>query len=306
LYCKGAYFKIIHVNERLIAAPTMRGSACAGSRSRSTALLRRHARAHGAAGGGLQSSARRLATALARPWTVAIVGSGPAGFYAADFLLKKDEHVRVSMFERLPVPFGLVRYGVAPDHQEVKNVTDRFDQIASEGRFSFFGNVTVGRPAPVEAAPPTEGGGGGWAAELRQGILDFGSSLGGSGGSLGPRVELDVSGGVAVLCGWGCGWLVVVAGWRGEGEGVAVVMWWDGCGGAGDGGGSRWRGPPHQHCPYRESSPHPRSPPPNLEPARTLVLPHPYPCSPFPPPAPSPPTPFPLSLPRTFAAPTTA
>jgi len=135
---------------------------------------------------------RRLCTSARRPWTVAIVGSGPAGFYAADFLLKKDADVRVSMFERLPTPFGLVRYGVAPDHQEVKNVTERFGQIATDPRFTFFGNVSVGRPAPLEAVPKSEGGGGGWAAELRQGLFDFGSSLGGSGAGLGPTIELDV------------------------------------------------------------------------------------------------------------------
>ena len=74
---------------------------------------------------------RFLSTASGAPWHVAIVGSGPAAFYTADQLLKNDPDVRVDLFERLPVPFGLVRYGVAPDHQTVKNVTERFDQISS-------------------------------------------------------------------------------------------------------------------------------------------------------------------------------
>ena len=52
--------------------------------------------------------------------TVAVVGAGPAGFYTADRLLVRDPDVRVDMIERWPVPFGLVRYGVAPDHPEVK------------------------------------------------------------------------------------------------------------------------------------------------------------------------------------------
>ena len=55
-----------------------------------------------------------------RPFRVAIVGSGPAGFYAAYRLLGKLQNATVDMFEQLPVPFGLVRYGVAPDHPEVK------------------------------------------------------------------------------------------------------------------------------------------------------------------------------------------
>lgn len=55
-----------------------------------------------------------------RPYRVAIVGSGPAGFYAAYRLLAKSDNAVVDMYEKLPVPFGLVRYGVAPDHPEVK------------------------------------------------------------------------------------------------------------------------------------------------------------------------------------------
>ena len=89
-------------------------------------------------------STRRSLCSIASRWHVAVVGSGPAGFYATDQLLKKDPDVRVDMYERLPVPFGRVRYGVAPDHQDVKNVTERFTQIASSSRVSFPGNVHVG------------------------------------------------------------------------------------------------------------------------------------------------------------------
>ena len=91
------------------------------------------------------ASLRRLCTLPSR-WHVAIIGSGPAGFYAADHLLKNDPNVCVDIFERLPVPFGLVRYGVAPDHQSVKNVTERFAQIASTPRCSLLANVVVGSP----------------------------------------------------------------------------------------------------------------------------------------------------------------
>ena len=77
---------------------------------------------------------------------VAIIGSGPAAFYTAEHLLKAgDGLVSVDMFERLPAPFGLVRYGVAPDHQKIKQVTRVFDRIAQHPGFRFFGNVEYGK-----------------------------------------------------------------------------------------------------------------------------------------------------------------
>jgi len=87
---------------------------------------------------------RHFSTASSSCWRVAVVGSGPSAFYLTDHLIKKNDNVKVSLFERLPIPFGLVRYGVAPDHQDVKNVTERFTQIASSPRVSFFGNVEIG------------------------------------------------------------------------------------------------------------------------------------------------------------------
>ena len=80
------------------------------------------------------------------PIRVAIIGSGPAGFYTANHLLKQsDVHVQVDMFDRLPTPFGLVRFGVAPDHQKIKSVTRVFDRIAQGENFRFFGDVEVGK-----------------------------------------------------------------------------------------------------------------------------------------------------------------
>ncbi|QQG95978.1 FAD-dependent oxidoreductase [Mycobacteroides chelonae] len=75
---------------------------------------------------------------------VAIVGSGPAAMYAADELLTQP-NVKVSMFERLPAPYGLVRAGVAPDHQQTKRVTKLFDTMAAQPNFEFFLNVEVGK-----------------------------------------------------------------------------------------------------------------------------------------------------------------
>jgi len=78
------------------------------------------------------------------PLTVAIVGSGPAAMYAADELLTQ-RGVRVNVFEKLPTPYGLVRAGVAPDHQSTKLVTELFDRMAAQRGFTFYLNVEVGK-----------------------------------------------------------------------------------------------------------------------------------------------------------------
>lgn len=85
------------------------------------------------------------------PLRIAIVGSGPAGFYAAEQLLKaEDVDVTVDLFERLPTPWGLVRFGVAPDHPKIKAVTRRYEKTAGMEGFRFFGNVEIGRDVTVE------------------------------------------------------------------------------------------------------------------------------------------------------------
>jgi ferredoxin/flavodoxin---NADP+ reductase len=76
---------------------------------------------------------------------VAVVGSGPAGFYAAGALLDAEVPIEVDMIERLPTPWGLVRLGVAPDHPKLKSVSRAFERIAEKPGFRFFGNVEVGR-----------------------------------------------------------------------------------------------------------------------------------------------------------------
>jgi len=84
------------------------------------------------------------------PLRVAIVGSGPAGFYAAESLFADAERtVEVDMFDRLPTPFGLVRAGVAPDHPKIKNVIRRYEKTAASEGFRFFGNVEIGRELSV-------------------------------------------------------------------------------------------------------------------------------------------------------------
>ena len=80
---------------------------------------------------------------MTAPIRIAVIGSGPAGFYAAGHLLK-DSNFEVDMIERLPTPWGLVRSGVAPDHPKIKSVTRIYEKTAAHPRFRYFGNVTFG------------------------------------------------------------------------------------------------------------------------------------------------------------------
>ncbi|MCL4832820.1 MAG: FAD-dependent oxidoreductase [Caldilineaceae bacterium] len=80
-----------------------------------------------------------------RPLRVAIVGAGPSGFYAAGALLQQKEiHASIDIFDRLPTPYGLVRYGVAPDHQKIKSVTKVYERTVADSRVRYFGNVGLG------------------------------------------------------------------------------------------------------------------------------------------------------------------
>ena len=82
---------------------------------------------------------------------VAIIGSGPAGFYACEHLFKRNEHnFSIDMFDKLPTPHGLVRSGVAPDHQKIKSVTRVYDKIASNENFRFFGLVEYGKHITID------------------------------------------------------------------------------------------------------------------------------------------------------------
>ncbi len=80
----------------------------------------------------------------------AIIGSGPAGCYLAEHLLRQLHDASIDILERLPVPFGLIRYGVAPDHQGTKAVMRVLDRVLSRDRVSFFGNVEVGRDVRLD------------------------------------------------------------------------------------------------------------------------------------------------------------
>src|ERR671912_1448879 len=81
---------------------------------------------------------------------VAIIGSGPAGYYSAEALQKEfGEDVHVDIIDRLPVPYGLIRFGVAPDHQSIKAVSRRYEKTALSDNVRFVGNVMVGRDISI-------------------------------------------------------------------------------------------------------------------------------------------------------------
>uniref|UniRef100_A0A8C9G4C9 NADPH:adrenodoxin oxidoreductase, mitochondrial n=1 Tax=Pavo cristatus TaxID=9049 RepID=A0A8C9G4C9_PAVCR len=92
---------------------------------------------------------RRWLSSRAPAPRICVVGSGPAGFYTAQHILKHHDLAEVDIYEKLPVPFGLVRFGVAPDHPEVKNVINTFTHTARSDRCAYYGNVTVGRDVTV-------------------------------------------------------------------------------------------------------------------------------------------------------------
>ncbi|WVQ95914.1 hypothetical protein IAU59_003013 [Kwoniella sp. CBS 9459] len=110
------------------------------------------------------SSTRSSSSGASNPLKVAIIGSGPSGFYTASRILSSlpiDSpnggvgNVEVHMYERLPTPYGLVRYGVAPDHPEVKNCQHKFDELCCDPRFKFFGNVLLSSQPSSSTSTPS-------------------------------------------------------------------------------------------------------------------------------------------------------
>ena len=95
--------------------------------------------------------ASSAAAAASRPRRVCVVGSGPAGMYAASALLATaPADTTVDIIERLCTPFGLIRFGVAPDHPEMKVMAEKFDLVAADERVRLIGNVEVGQDVSVE------------------------------------------------------------------------------------------------------------------------------------------------------------
>lgn len=80
-----------------------------------------------------------------RPLQVAVIGAGPAGIYASDILAKSDVDVQIDLYEKLPAPYGLVRYGVAPDHPRIKTIINALYNVLQRGDIRFVGNVEIGK-----------------------------------------------------------------------------------------------------------------------------------------------------------------
>ncbi|KAF2842590.1 nucleotide-binding domain-containing protein [Patellaria atrata CBS 101060] len=95
-----------------------------------------------------------VASSDGRSLRVAVIGSGPAGFFATKQLMKLTEDAKIDMYEHLPAPFGLLRFGVAPDHPEVKHPEVEFSELAQSSRFQFIGNVDMGRDIPLTSLIP--------------------------------------------------------------------------------------------------------------------------------------------------------
>lgn len=87
---------------------------------------------------------------MSRPLRVAVVGAGPAGIYASDLLVKSGEDVKIDLFERMPAPFGLIRYGVAPDHPRIKGIVNSLHRILEKPEIRLLGNIEIGKDILVD------------------------------------------------------------------------------------------------------------------------------------------------------------
>ncbi|BAC19455.1 hypothetical protein HMPREF0290_0223 [Corynebacterium efficiens YS-314] len=88
---------------------------------------------------------------MTTPLRVAVIGAGPAGIYASDLLIRNEEHeIHVDLFEQMPAPFGLIRYGVAPDHPRIKGIVKSLHNVLDKPRLRLLGNITIGRDITVD------------------------------------------------------------------------------------------------------------------------------------------------------------
>ena len=86
-----------------------------------------------------------------RPLRIAIIGTGPSGYYSADALFKSNITINIDLFDRLATPFGLLRNGVAPDHQQMKSIRNYYNRIQEKNttNIEFFGNVEIGKDLSI-------------------------------------------------------------------------------------------------------------------------------------------------------------
>ncbi len=144
---------------------------------------------------------------------IAIVGAGPAGIYAADLLLKDAEipDVSIDLFERLPAPYGLVRYGVAPDHPRIKGIVNSLREILDAGHIRFFGNVNFGTDLTLEDLKKHYHAVIFATGAMRDAVLDI------------PGIDLPGSFGAADFVSWYDGHPDVPRGWPLDAKEVAVI-----------------------------------------------------------------------------------
>ena len=144
---------------------------------------------------------------------LAIVGAGPAGIYAADILLKAEKHfdVSIDLFEQLPAPYGLVRYGVAPDHPRIKGIITALRDVLDSGQIRFFGNVLYGRDITLDDLKTHYNAVIFSTGAIQDAALDI------------PGIHLDGSYGAADFVSWYDGHPDVPREWPLNAESVAVI-----------------------------------------------------------------------------------
>ncbi|MFE3022877.1 FAD-dependent oxidoreductase, partial [Nocardia tengchongensis] len=150
-------------------------------------------------------------SAATRPLRIAIVGAGPAGIYAADALMKSDADVSIDLYERMPAPFGLIRYGVAPDHPRIKGIITALHKVLDKPQVRLLGNIDYGVDITLE--------------DLQQFYDAVIFSTGANADrALGvPGIELDGSYGAADFVSWYDGHPDVARTWPLDAEKVAVL-----------------------------------------------------------------------------------
>ena len=144
---------------------------------------------------------------------LAIVGAGPAGIYAADILLKAEKKfdVSIDLFEQLPAPYGLVRYGVAPDHPRIKGIITALRDVLDSGRIRIFGNVLFGRDVTLDDLKQHYNAVIFSTGAIRDAALNV------------PGIELDGSYGAAEFVSWYDGHPDFAREWPLEAQSVAIV-----------------------------------------------------------------------------------
>ncbi|MFD3509235.1 FAD-dependent oxidoreductase [Nocardia sp. NPDC058666] len=150
-------------------------------------------------------------SAATRPLRIAIVGAGPAGIYAADALMKSDADVSIDLYERMPAPFGLIRYGVAPDHPRIKGIITALHKVLDKDQVRLLGNIDYGTDITLD--------------DLRQfyDAVIFSTGANADRALDIPGIELDGSFGAADFVSWYDGHPDVPRTWPLDAEKVAVL-----------------------------------------------------------------------------------